>query len=136
MGVGYEFLERPDGVRALNRAYKIPWASAPIQMDLQLLMPALRDKQVGMVVTQSTDGWLQDYPAKLLQDDLHCFPPYQAMLVMRQRAITKFPAIESAFEELSGRISDETMRKLNWEVDVKKRDPAEVARQVLKSAGF
>lgn len=136
VAVSAEFIERPDGLRGLNRTYKIPWAASPITMDPQMLVPALRDKQVGMSVTQSTDGWLRDVPVTILEDDQHSFPPYQGALVMRRKAIEKFPGIEAAFNELSGKISNEGMREMNWQVDIKKRQPADVARDFLKSAGL
>jgi osmoprotectant transport system permease protein len=37
---------------------------------------------------------------------------------------------------LAGAISDETMQRLNYEVDENKRSPKEVAREFLAEKGF
>jgi glycine betaine/choline ABC-type transport system substrate-binding protein len=70
----------------------------------------------------------------VLQDDRHYFPPYQCALVVREAADRQFPALRPALAELSGRISSETMRRLNYELDGKHRPAREIARNFLKSA--
>ena len=56
LGVGYEFEERPDGLRGLEAAYGLKFAEAPRVMDLGLLYRALSAGQVDMVAGNSTDG--------------------------------------------------------------------------------
>ena len=55
-GVGYEFLERPDGFRGWSERYALHFAAQPSVMDLGLLYRALIDKKVDIVAGNSTDG--------------------------------------------------------------------------------
>src|SRR6266705_161659 len=55
-GVGYEFLERPDGFPGLCQRYSLKFAEKPRVMDLGLIYRALLDRQVDVVAGNSTDG--------------------------------------------------------------------------------
>ena len=136
LGAGYEFLQRPDGYKLLNAAYPIKWTEATKSMDLGLLYEALRQRQVSLVAASATDAVLSVMDARVLQDDKGVFPPYQACLVVRAGALEKTPGLREALAELSGKISTETMRKLNYEVDGKHRQSGEVAREFLRGAGL
>ena len=136
LGAGYEFLTRPDGFGTLNAGYPIHWVGAPKSMDLGLLYTALRQKQVNMVAASSTDGMLSVLDVKVLKDDKQAFPPYQACYVVRADSLAAFPELRKALSELSGKMTDEGMRKLNYEVDGKHRPVPQVAKEWLSSAGL
>ncbi len=136
LGAGYEFATRPDGLPGLLRTYGLHLDGIPKTMDLGLLYQALMKKQVDMVAGNSTDGLLSVLPVRVLEDDRHYFPPYQCALVVRESAEREFPALRPALAELSGRISSETMRRLNYELDGKHRPAREVAREFLRSSGL
>ncbi len=129
LGVGYEFLQRPDGLAGLQTTYHLPLDGSPKSMDLGLLYSALEQKQVDMAAANSTDGQLSVLDIKVLQDDRHYFPPYQAALVVRAQTLAAHPGMQAALDQLSGRISDSSMRNLNYQVDGKHRQVAEVARE-------
>jgi osmoprotectant transport system substrate-binding protein len=136
LGVGYEFMQRPDGFATLNTAYSIRWLASPRSMDLGLLYTALRQKQVSMVAGNATDGVLSALDMKVLKDDKAAFPPYQACYVVRSATLAANPTLRQILSELSGKISADTMHKLNYEVDGHHRRPEEVAKQFLESAGL
>lgn len=137
LGVGYEFLTRPDGLPSLTAAYPgLRQEGSPKSMDLGLLYRALQEKQVDLVAGNTTDGMLAALDVTVLADDAHAFPPYEASLVVRAGALTEYPGLEAALHALAGRISEDTMRKLNYEVDGKHRPVAEVAAEFLKGAGL
>jgi glycine betaine/choline ABC-type transport system substrate-binding protein len=46
------------------------------------------------------------------------------------------PELGSVLELLAGLLDEATMQQLNFDVDEKKRRPAEVARQLLESRGL
>jgi osmoprotectant transport system substrate-binding protein len=127
-GVGYEFLERPDGFRGWSDRYKLRFAASPKVMDLGLLYRALLDHQVDIVAGNSTDGLIDSLHLVALEDDLHYFPPYDAVPIVRHDALEKFPQLRAALAELSGKISAAEMRHLNGEVDADQRDVAAVVR--------
>jgi osmoprotectant transport system substrate-binding protein len=136
LGAGYEFAHRPDGLPGLLSTYNLKLNGSPKTMDLGLLYQALIRKQVDMVAANSTDGLLSVLPLQVLQDDRHYFPPYECALVVRQEAEQRFPGLRPALEELSGRISSDTMRRLNYELDGKHRPAREIARNFLRSTGL
>jgi glycine betaine/choline ABC-type transport system substrate-binding protein len=131
LGIGYEFLTRPDGLRGLLATYPLRIQGTPKTMDLGLLYQALEQKQVDLVAANATDGLLSMLDMQVLEDDRHYFPPYQAALVVRPEALSAHPGMKQALAELSGRFSDAAMRKLNYEVDGKHRRVADVAREFL-----
>ncbi len=136
LGAGYEFLTRPDGYAAVNRVYPIQWKMPPQSMDLGLLYTALLQKKVSMVAANTTDGLLNKLDVKVLQDDKHAFPPYQACIVVRSAALAADTNLRSALAELAGKFSDHAMRELNYAVDAEHRPVRDVAKQFLQSAGL
>ncbi|MGA2738258.1 MAG: glycine betaine ABC transporter substrate-binding protein [Bryobacteraceae bacterium] len=133
LGVGYEFLQRPDGLAGLLQTYRLPLAGAPKSMDLGLLYSALEQKQVDMAAANATDGMLSVLDVKVLRDDRHYFPPYQAAIIVRAAALERFPGLRAALGQLSGKLTAAAMRDLNHQVDGKHRPVAQVAREWLAS---
>ncbi|HEX2776836.1 MAG TPA: glycine betaine ABC transporter substrate-binding protein, partial [Candidatus Acidoferrales bacterium] len=105
-GFGYEFMERPDGYEGLARVYGLKFSATPRIFDLGLLYRALLDKQVDIVAGNSTDGLLAARDLVILEDDKHYFPPYEAVPIVRQDTLARFPEVRAAIEELAGKISD------------------------------
>jgi osmoprotectant transport system substrate-binding protein len=129
LGVGYEFEQRPDGLPGLSAAYGLHFAGPPRTMDLGLLYRALLNHQVDMIAANSTDGPIQAFGLVALQDDRHYFPPYQAVPLVRDDALRRWPQIRTALDALAGKVSSDDMRAMNEAVDGQHRDPAEVVRQ-------
>src|ERR1700691_584843 len=131
LGVGYEFLQRPDGLAGLLQTYHLPLAGAPKSMDLGLLYSALEQKQVDMAAANATDGMLSVLDVKVLRDDRHYFPPYQAAVIVRAEALAAHAGLRAALGQLSGKLSAAAMRDLNHQVDGKHRPVDDVAREWL-----
>jgi len=131
LGVGYEFLQRPDGLPGLLRTYHLPLDGSPKSMDLGLLYSALEQRQVDMAAANATDGMLSALDVQVLRDDKHYFPPYQAALVVRGQTLGAHPGLRAALDELAGKLDDAAMRKLNYQVDGKHRPVSEAAREWL-----
>lgn len=128
VGVGYEFLERPDGFRGWSDRYHLHFAASPNVMDLGLLYRALVDRQVDIVAGNSTDGLIDTLHLVPLDDDRHYFPPYDAVPIVRHDALEKFPQLRAVLSDFAGKISAEDMRHLNAQVDGEQRDAAAVVR--------
>jgi osmoprotectant transport system substrate-binding protein len=131
MGAGYEFLTRPDGFAGLVKTYGLKVQGQLKTMDLGLLYQALEQHQVEMIVPSATDGMLSVLDVKVLRDDRHYFPPYEAAPVVRAKALAAHPGMREALAELAGKLTDESMRKLNYQLDGKHRPLADVAREFL-----
>src|SRR6266436_8528431 len=70
-GVGYEFLERPDGFRGWSDRYNLHFAESPKVMDLGLIYRALVDHQVDIVAGFFTDGLIDSLGLFALAGALH-----------------------------------------------------------------
>jgi osmoprotectant transport system substrate-binding protein len=127
-GVGYEFLERPDGFPGWSARYNLRFAAPPNVMDLGLLYRALVDHQVDIVAGNSTDGLIDSLHLVALEDDLHYFPPYDAVPIVRRSALEKFPQLRAALADLHNKLTAADMRHLNAQVDADQLDVAAVVR--------
>jgi osmoprotectant transport system substrate-binding protein len=136
VGVGYEFLERPDGFRGWSERYGLHFADKPRVMDLGLIYRALVDHQVDIVAGNSTDGLIDSLGLVALQDDRHYFPPYHAVPIVRQSTLARFPQLRGALADLAGKISESDIRRLNYAVEGQLQDPAEVVRQFRAAKGL
>jgi osmoprotectant transport system substrate-binding protein len=134
LGVGYEFLERADGFPGLAKTYGLKFAASPTVMDLGLLYRALEAKQVDIVAGSNTDGMIAALGLVILQDDKNYFPPYDAVPIVRPDALRNTPGMRAALEQLSGRINTEDMRRMNYAIDGRKQDAADVARDFLTAS--
>jgi osmoprotectant transport system substrate-binding protein len=134
MGAGYEFLQRPDGLAGLLKTYGLQIQGSPTTMDLGLLYQALQNKQVDMVAANSTDGQLSVLDVTVLADDKTYFPPYECAAVVREQTLAAYPALRGALEELSGKITDAAMRKMNHQVTAERRPVREIAAEFLGMA--
>ena len=131
-GFGYEFTERPDGWPGLQQAYSLNIPSAPRTMDLGLTYKALASGEIDLIAGNSTDGLIEPLQLVILEDDRRYFPPYDAVVVSRNDIDQRCKGATAALESLRGTIDDATMRRLNYEVDGKKRDVGEVVRGLLR----
>lgn len=136
LGVGYEFEQRPDGLPGLSKAYGLKFAGPPRTMDLGLLYRALNAHQVDMIAGNSTDGPIQTFRLTVLEDDKHYFPPYQAVPLVRDDALKRWPRIQVALNALAGKVTADDMRAMNEAIDGEHRDPAEVVREFRKRKGL
>ncbi|NFB54064.1 ABC transporter permease, partial [Clostridium botulinum] len=84
----------------------------------------------------TTDGLIEQFNLVLLEDDKRFFPDYYAVPIVKEETLKKFPELREVLGNLDGRITDEKMRKLNYEVDVNKRDPKQVAKEFLQKEGL
>lgn len=134
LGVGYEFEQRVDGLKALQQVYTLR-SSAIKTMDLGLLYRALEDGQVTMIAANATDGLLSKLDVKVLDDDKHAFPPYELCIAAREDRLASVPGLRSALAELTGKLTDRKMQDLNYQVDGRHRPVADVAAEFLQSTG-
>jgi osmoprotectant transport system substrate-binding protein len=130
---GYEFMDRADGYDGWVRAYGLKFAAPPESMDLGLLYRALLGKQVDLIAANTTDGQIEAYHLAVLKDDRHYFPPYQAVPVVREQTLRRYPVLKGVLNKLAGKISDAEMRRMNYEVVGQHRDVSQVAREFLLS---
>jgi osmoprotectant transport system substrate-binding protein len=135
LGVGYEFQARPDGLDGLQKAYGMQFAR-PRVMDLGLLYRALSAGQVDIVAGNSTDGPIRALGFVVLEDDLHYFPPYEAVPLVREDSLRAHPEIQRAMYRLAGKVSAGEMQTMNDAVDGKHEDVGAVVRRFRSEKGL
>lgn len=135
-GFGQDFMSRADGYPGFSKAYGLQFADQPREMDLSLTYIALASGQVDLIAGNSTEGRIAALDLVQLEDDLHYFPPYEAVYLMRKALLTRVPVMNEVMAKLANAISTEEMRRLNYEVDANKRTQTEVVSEWIKRKGF
>jgi osmoprotectant transport system permease protein len=133
LGLSHEFLGRADGWPGLAKTYALP--QRPRGLDHGIAYEALRDRQVDVIDIYTTDAKIQQYALRVLDDDRHYFPRYDAVLLYRLDAPGRFPSAWRAIEGLAGTISERDMIGLNAAVEIDGRSFAAVARDWLARRG-
>lgn len=102
-------------------------------MDAGLRYNAINNNSTDVMDAFSTDGLLEAFKLKVLKDDKGFFPPYYAAPIIRSEVLKKHAGLEELLNKLSDGLTDEEMRKLNYQCDKLGKDPETVARNFLKS---
>lgn len=131
-----EFEVREDGLPGIKAKYGNFELQEYKAVDAGLRYKALTDGQADVTVAFGTDGEIAAFDLVVLEDDKKLFPAYQVAPVVRQQVLDAKPEVATALNALSPKIDDATMRKLNYEVTGKKREPAEVAKEFMTQQGL
>jgi glycine betaine/choline ABC-type transport system substrate-binding protein len=67
-----------------------------------------------------------------LEDDKLYFPPYHAAPVIRSKTLSRHPELRAIFDRLAGKITDQEMRRMNYEAEVERRDISSVVKSFLE----
>ena len=134
-GFGQDFMSRADGYPGFSKTYGLKFAEVR-EMDLSLTYIALSSRQVDLIAGNSTEGRIPTLDLFQLADDRRYFPPYEAVYLVRQDSLTRVPALQEVLAKLANAISTDEMRRLNYEIDGKKRDPKEVVKEWLRGKGL
>jgi osmoprotectant transport system permease protein len=126
IGGDYEFFAREEW-RSLVRVYGLAFTEQR-SMDPTLMYEAVRQRQVDVISAYSTDGRIAAYQLRVLEDDRHVIPPYDALVLARAGLARAQPAVVASLAALAQRIDANAMRELNREVDELGRSPRDVAR--------
>lgn len=135
IGAPAEFVQREDGMPGLMSRYQIHFSKI-VELEPELIYDALRNNQVNTIVAFSTDGHIPIDKIVLLKDDKNLFPPYYCAPLIRVATLKAHPELEPLMDKLAGILDDQTMQKLNAEVDLQKLTPAQVAHDFLVSKGL
>ncbi|RDU38289.1 ABC transporter permease [Neobacillus piezotolerans] len=130
LGATIEFTNREDGLPGLVKMYNMDYKNLRA-VDGGLRYTALKSKESDVIDAFSTDGLLEEFKLKVLEDDKKFFPPYYAVPIVREDTMMEHPEIKDAFDLLAGKLTDEKMRELNYRVDSLKQSPEKVAKDFL-----
>ncbi|MFW5838847.1 MAG: glycine betaine ABC transporter substrate-binding protein [Bacillota bacterium] len=131
LGAEYDFYEREDGYPGLQETYGFDFGTTT-ELDIGLKYQAIDSDQVDVINIFSTDGRLEEYNLKVLEDDLNFFPPYYAATLVREEILDEYPELEAVLAMMDGLISNEDMTYMNYRVEINNDDPKVVAREFLE----
>ena len=134
-GFTLEFADREDGYRGIQKLYGITFDNVKT-MEPKLRYNAIKSGDIDLVDAYSTDSELRQYNLYVLEDDQHLFPPYQGAPLLRKETVQQYPEISTALNKLAGKITDDQMREMNYQVNVNGKSAKEVAKQFLQKEGL
>lgn len=132
LGLSHEFLNRKDGWPPLKSAYTLPFD--PLGLDHGLAYEALAKGKIDVMDIYSTDAKIAKYGLRVLNDDKHFFPSYDALLLYRLDVPGRFPKTWAALQKLESGISEKQMVAMNAEAELTGKPFAAIAADFL-SAG-
>jgi osmoprotectant transport system substrate-binding protein len=88
----------------------------------------------GVVFT--TSGFIRELDLRILEDNEDFFAVYNPSITLRQETFKQYPQLHGIFAPISEKLDTETLRRLNYAVDVEERSPEEVAQTWLRENGF
>jgi osmoprotectant transport system permease protein len=133
LGLSHEFLGRADGWPGLARRYGLP--QQPRGLDHGIAYEALASRQVDAIDIYSTDAKIRKYRLRVLRDDRHFFPRYDAIVLYRLDVPRRFPQAWRAISGLQGRIDVEAMIGMNARAELDGESFAAIARNFLAGSG-
>lgn len=137
LAVDMEFAARPDGLEPLKAAYKLPFTRKDvIQLDPGLVYTALKNNQVDLGLVYTTDGRVKGFDLVLLEDDLHYFPPYNAVPVVRRAVLDAHPELAGLLNALAAQLDNAAMTDMNYKVDIDQQPVDKVAGDFLRAHGL
>ena len=134
-GGEHEFFDRQDGYDGLIQTYGLKFKDVA-KMEASLKYQAIGQGKMQVTDAFTTDGQLKALNLTVLKDDKGFFPPYYAAPIVRDDTLNKYPALKDVLNKLGGKINDETMQDLNYQVDNEKKSVEEVARNFLSENGL
>jgi osmoprotectant transport system permease protein len=129
-GFGNEFMDRADGWPALKQTYDLPQTNLR-GLDHDLAYRAIDADQIDVMDAYNTDAEIEYYGLKVLDDDRHHFPVYNALFVYRTDLGERAPKVVAALDRLGGTIDGKRMRAMNGRVKIEQEDESRVAADFL-----
>jgi len=129
LGLSNEFMQRADGWPGLRDAYRLP--QKPDGLDHDLAYRALESGAIDATDLYGTDAEIPYYGLRVLADDRHYFPSYEAVYLYRADLAQRAPAWVDALRGMAGRIDAATMQRLNARVKLDHAREADVAADWL-----
>jgi osmoprotectant transport system permease protein len=129
-GLGYEFIQRSDGLPGLKKYYGLQFGEV-VGMQQSLKYEATDNSDVDVLDVYTTDGRLAAYDFVILEDDRQFFPPYDATALVRGATLERHPELGQVLSLLTNALSPERMRELNLRIQEQGEAIPQVAYDAL-----
>ncbi|ALC82036.1 MULTISPECIES: glycine betaine ABC transporter substrate-binding protein [Bacillus] len=132
-GMETEFANRPDGLPGLEKAYNFDLPNnQQREMEVGLYYSAIANDEIDVTEGYSTDGQIEEQNLKILKDDRAFFPSYNVALSINQETLDQYPEIEKILQPLEEKLTSDSLRQLNYKVDVEGQSVERVAQDFLE----
>ena len=134
-GFTLEFNDRYDGYVGMQDIYGLEIADVRT-MEPGIRQGAIENGEVDIIDAYATDSYMIELELVTLDDPENLFPPYQGAPLLKNETLEEYPELEEILNQLGGRITDEEMREMNYQVDYEDASANDVARQYLEEEGL
>lgn len=134
-GFTLEFKNRYDGYVGMKEVYNVNFDKVKT-MEPGLRQEALKRGEVDVIDAYATSSYMIKLNLVTLDDPKNLFPPYQGAPLLREETLEKYPELKEILNQLGGKITNEQMRQMNYQVDYEKVSPEQVAREFLVEHGL
>jgi osmoprotectant transport system substrate-binding protein len=108
----------------------------PLDFGSSQLKDAVKNGEVQLGETGTTDGTLDQLGLVLLEDDKGIQPAQNLTPAVNTAFLKKNPDLSDLFDKLSSALTTDDLAKMNTEVDLDRKKPADVAEAFLKDKGL
>jgi osmoprotectant transport system substrate-binding protein len=138
MCVASEFAGRSDGLPGLEKAYgfTVPKGGLATIAEGAIYDAISKGDPCNFGEITTTDGRVQALGLTVLQDDKEFFPIYNPALTVRESVYNDHQDLAKIAAPIATALTNEEFQRLNGDVDVKGKDPNQVALDWLKAKGF
>lgn len=134
-GFTLEFKDRYDGYVGMQEVYNLDLETVKT-MEPGIRQQALSNGEVDVIDAYATDSYMIKFDLVTLDDPKNLFPPYQGAPLLREETLMKYPELEEILNQLGGKITDDEMRQMNYQVDYEDKSPEKIARNYLTEQGL
>ncbi len=136
MCVASEFAGRNDGLPGLEKAYGFTVPKKAVIAEGALYDSVSKGDPCVFSEATTTDGRVSALSLTILTDDKQFFPVYNPALTVREPVYQSHPDLMKIIDPIARALTNELLQQLNGEVDIKGKDPTDVARNWLQEKGF
>ncbi|ASN07265.1 osmoprotectant ABC transporter substrate-binding protein [Virgibacillus necropolis] len=136
LGVDSAWIRRPGvGYDSFIETYGFEFGRI-FPMNIGLVYKAVESGEMDVVLAYTTDGRMEAFDLVTLEDNKNLFPPYDSSPVARNEVLKKHPELNDILQKLAGTISTEQMREMNYQANVKMKEPRVVAKEFLEKNNY
>ena len=133
-----DFSSRSDGLPGLEEAYDFQYPE-----DRQTVVPldsvyqnVAQGERCNFGIVFTTSPLIDEENLQLIEDDENFFAVYNPSVTMADELLQEYPELEELFAPISKELTTEELLRLNSQVDIEDKTPANVAGQWLQENGF
>jgi len=137
LGANPDCAGRADCEGGLTEVYGLDISEiVPLGFGTSQVKDAVKNGEIELGETGTTDGSLADLGLVLLEDDKGIQPAQNLTPAVNADFLAANPDLEAVFNDLSAALTTEDLASMNLKVDLERQKPEDVAQQFLEDKGL